>query len=175
MSADKVNPKEIRIRLYSKKDKLKNLDFTENDHTDPLEIDNFVKTKSDFYHSNKLTSMWSVRYQGNLVGFFAMSMNALATDNMQEGDRIKKATTKRYPAILLGQMGIDKKFRNRDLGYWVCQHCIGLGRKITPKIACKVIMLHTNADKAGYYENKLGFQRTTQKTAGKITLYKRIW
>lgn len=175
MSSQKVDQKLIKIRTYSSKDKLKKLDFTEDDNTDPLDIADFIKTKSDIYHSSRLTSMWSVIYRGKLVGFFAISMNALATDNMHEGDRIKKITTKRYPAILLGQMGIDKKFRNRDLGYWVCQHCIGLGRRITPKVACKVIMLHTNEDKSGYYEKKLGFKRTIQKTSGRITMYKRIW
>jgi Acetyltransferase (GNAT) family len=175
LSKEKVDPKKICIRQFSSTDHLHKLDFREENNTDPLGVHDFIKAKAMSYHSNHLTSLWSVRYEGKLVGYFTISMNALGTDSIQEEDRVKKATTNRYPAMLIGQMGVDKNFRCRNIGYWICQYCIGLARKITPKIACKVIILHTNEEKSRFYKEKIGFERTTQGTTGKITMYKRVW
>lgn len=173
MSID-VDPYRVTINVISNDDNIKGLDFTEDDKSDPLLVQDFIKNKSEIYQKNNLTSLWAVKYDNVLVGFFALSMNSLKKDSMEEDDKVPKATTKRYPAMYLGQMGIDKKFRGRKLGHWICQYCVGLARQIQPRIACKVILLQTDDVRSKFYE-KEGFKKTREKTQdAKIWMYKRV-
>ena len=73
----KVNSKKLAVSPLSDNDDLLSLDFTEVDGSDPLEVDKFLHEKASVYHKNKLGTVWSVRYEDELVGFFSLSMFAI--------------------------------------------------------------------------------------------------
>ena len=56
-------------------------------------------------------------------------------------------------------MGVDKNSQGQGLGQLICDFCIGRALTLSKQIACRYIVLDTNEDKAGYYENKCGFKK----------------
>lgn len=72
-------------------------------------------------------------------------------------------------------MGIDKKYRNRNVGYWICEYCVGLAQEVNKKVACALIILQTNKDKMSFYQRKCGFKhREKERYEGLIWMYRKL-
>ena len=104
------------IREYGKGDDITKLDFRDIDGLDPLSVDDFFKTKALLYRDSDLCSIFVVLYENELVGCFTLSMNGIHRKYFSDNELVSKASTSTYPCVLLGNMGIDKQFRNKGLG-----------------------------------------------------------
>lgn len=167
-----IDPDKLDFSRFSPSDDYSGKDFTEDDGTDPLGVDQFIRTKASVYDSSDLSRVYTVRYDGEIVGFFAASMSAIEIKRLSPSDVVDGASTKYYPALLLGQMGVDKKHRGKKIGYWICMYSMGLAIEVNPKVACTAVCLETN--KVDYYA-KCGFSYSgTQKGKAKVWMYRRI-
>jgi len=151
------------------------LDFRENDNSDPLGVHDFANTKALAYHYNKISTVRIVKSGGKIVAYFAVSMSAINITKLSENEKVNQATPITYPAVLLGQLGVDKGHRGKGIGQQICTFCIGLAQEVSDKIACRYIILQTNVQKTALYE-KMGFIKSPKKPDGnnKIWMYMRI-
>ncbi len=171
----KVDPEKLSFDLFSTSDNFSTLDFTEDDGKDPLGIDDFIKNRVQDYLPNKLASIWTVRYESVIVAYFTTSMFAIGVKQLFDDEHVKEVPIVSYPAVLLGRMGVHKKERGRDIGYWICQFCTGLAQEIGKRIACRYIVLQTIKTKSTYYEKKCMFHQTKRvNPEGKIWMYRRL-
>lgn len=166
---EKINPDDLDIDVVSVGDDIAVLDCTEPDGTDPLGVQDFLKTKALIYSKNNLSSLWRVKYKEKIVAFFTLSMSSIGLDEVPHSRQVKEMTA-RYPALLIGQMGVDKKYRGRKIGDAICKHCIGLARKFNERVACTCITLQTTEDKASYYQQYF-FETTRKLRNGQIAMY----
>lgn len=172
----KVDQTKLTFSPLSDNDNLRFLDFTKEDGSDPLGVDNFAKEKAVSYHNNKLSTVWVVRYENELVAFFSLSMFAIEIGKLAEVEKVVGATPRSYPAILLGQMGVDKRHRGLDIGYWICEFCLGLAQEMGRRIACRYVVLQTNKCLLSFYQDKAGFIPSETITPdGRIWMYRRIF
>ena len=80
-----------------------------------------------------------------------------------------------YPALLLGQMGIDKKFRGLGLGQYICKYCRGLGQRLNNNAACAFLILQTSKEMAEkYYEPKCNFN-WKKSNKEKVWMYRKLF
>ncbi len=171
-----ANPTDITIREYQEDDDLTQLDLTDADGSDPLFVDKFFHTKAITYQNNRLCSIWSVLYDDQLVGCFTLTMHSIINNKLEETEMIDEAShVISYPSILLGQIGVDKQFRNKGIGSSIIQHVTGLSRQLVRKIACRYIVLQTSQDKINLYI-KLEFKQSPKNSGNKrlIWMYKRL-
>lgn len=154
---------------------LSGLDFTEPDNTDPLGVDEFAKKKALFYHDGKLSTVRVVKYKDETVGFFAVSMFAISVQQLARDERMVEATPVRYPAMLLGQLGVDKKHRGKGIAKEMLKFCFGLAREAGEDVACRYIVLQTGVDKTRLYENFDFVQSPKKPEGGKIWMYTKIF
>lgn len=61
--------------------------------------------------------------------------------------------------MLLGRMGVDKKFRKKGIGSSICKFCQGLADVVSESVACMYIMLHPTLNKILFYQ-RLGFVKS---------------
>ena len=165
----KINPDDLDIDIVSGKDDISILDCTEQDGTDTLGVQDFLKRKAQIYSKNNLTSLWQVKYEGKIVAFFTLSMSSIGLDDVPRSKQVK-GMTGRYPALLIGQMGVDKNYRGRKIGDTICKHCIGLARKFNERVACACIILQTTHDKVPYYQQYF-FETTRKLKNGQFAMY----
>lgn len=137
---------------------LPELDFTEKDGSDPLGIHKFYYDDLQRYQESNLSTVRLVKIGDKIVGYFTVSMNAIELDKLGKDEKVKNTTPRKYPAMLIGRMGIDKKYRRKGIGSEICQFCRGLAIEIGQKVACRYVILHTTDDrnKIRFY-NKSGF------------------
>lgn len=83
-----IDPVRLNFSLLSDKDNFSNLDFTENDGTDPLGVDIFLKQKALEYRKNNLSAIYTVRVDGELAAFFALSMFAIQVKELHDKEKI---------------------------------------------------------------------------------------
>jgi GNAT superfamily N-acetyltransferase len=164
----------LEYLLYRKNVIIPKLDLTEDDGSDPLEINRFFHSDLEKYHNNKLSTVRLVKIDGKVVGYFTVSMNAIELSVLGKDEKVSGTSTKKYPAMLLGRMGVDKKYRKKGIGGLICKFCQGLADVIGESVACRYIMLHTTLNKVQFYQ-KLGFvQSANPPKKGIVSMYMRI-
>ena len=122
----------------------------------------------------QISTVYAVKYEGKPIAYFTLSMAAVKVKILQEVDVFREIEFKTYPAMLVGHMGVDKKYRNKKIGSSILRHCLGLAQKLNEDIACSLIVLHTIRQKIPYYKDKCGFKYTDQEGKGLLTMYRRI-
>lgn len=157
-------------------DDFSKLDFTEDDGSDPLGFDDFIRNRVTLYLSNNLCVAYTVRYEGQIVAYFTASMSVIETKRLVDEDRISGIGILSYPALLLGQLAVDKKYRGQGIGYWICEFCTGLAQEMNKRVGCALVILQTNKDELDYYKKKCGFKHSEkQSKEGKVWMYKRLF
>lgn len=156
-------------------EKLPVLDFTESDKTDPLKINEFYKKDLQNYNKAKLSTVWTVKEDGKVAAYFTTSMNAIELDILSQDEKVRNTTPRKYPAMLLGRMGVDKKHRRNGLGKAICRFCRGLAIDTSDRIACRYVILQTTLDKVDFYE-QTGFVKSKKSPRnGVVWMYRRLF
>lgn len=165
---------ELDYDIISSNDNLSILDFTESNGTDPLGVDEFARTKATKYHKNKISTVRVVRDKKEIVAYFTVSMSAISVDILASEEKVEGVTSIRYPAMLLGQLGVDKKYRGKGIGSEICNFCLGLADVLGKQIACRYVILQTSITRTTLYE-KFEFRMSPKSPAGKkIWMYRRL-
>lgn len=124
------------------------------------------------YQENNLSTVRLIKADDRFVGYFTVSMNAIELDKLNKDEKVRNTTPKKYPAMLIGRMGIDKKYRGKGIGSDVCLFCRGLAIEIGKKVACRYVVLQTMVKHSGFYK-KSGFIKTDVVKNGVVWMYVR--
>ena len=171
----KISINKLTFKLLVDSDELSKLDCTELDGTDPLEVNDFIHKHAKTAHNAKLTAVYVVRYNRKIISCFTVSMFVIKARRLSESEQIKSSPINSYPAILLGQMCVDKKYRSRDIGKHMCTFALGIASNVSKRVGCMCLVLHTNEEKSKYYEEKCGFTQAKINPEDRtIWMYRRI-
>lgn len=150
------------------------LDFTEDDGSDPLDIHKFYFNDLARYQESKLSIARFVKYKGAVAGYFTVSMNAIELERLGRDEKVRGATPRKYPAMLIGRMGVDKKYRGLGIGSNICLFCRGLAIEASRDIGCRYVMLHTTEARVPFYRRS-GFVRSENpQRKGTVSMYVRV-
>ncbi len=116
-------------------DDLSHLDCRELDGSDPLGVHEFIHKHASKLHAANLTRIYVVRYDNQIVAAFSLSMFMIKSQRLADEEQIKDSPVKTYPAVLLGQMCVNIKYRDLDIGKHICKFSLGLASNISKRIA----------------------------------------
>ena len=171
-----IKSSNIIIRRYHKGDELAKLDLTDADGIDPLHVAEFFRIKATTYQNSRLCSIWSVFYNDVLVGCFTLTMSTIRKTKLEETEVVDKAPTLySYPAVLLGQIGVDKKFRGMGIGSIIIKFATGLSRKLGNEIACRYLILQTSKNKIRLYASHQFYKETADLNNNRVWMYRKLY
>lgn len=150
------------------------LDCTEDDGSDPLDVQRFVRENARIFQGANLTTVYIVKYEQEIVACFSASMSAINVERLSKDEKVQEAEFKSYPAMLLGQMCVDKKYRRHKIGLYLCKFAVGLAQELSNRVACRYVILHTSRDKVRFYERNEFILAETQPIDGKLLMCRRI-
>ncbi len=154
--------------------KIPKMDFTEENGKDPMNIQEFYNKELKKYEKNNLSKIRLLKKDGEFVGYFAVSMNGIELEKLSGDEKVKGTTPRRYPAILIGRMGVNKGQRGNGVGRFICDFCRGLAIEMSDKVACRYLILQTTKEKIPFYE-KCHFVKSSKKPSnGLYWMYGRI-
>lgn len=172
--ADPIDANKLEFGIYSPLEDFSNLNFTNRDGSDPLDVDAFIHGNPQDYVENNISAIYTVRYEHNLVGFFTLSMSNIGKGKLQS-DGLFSIPYSDYPALLLGQLGVERNYQGRGIGQNICKFCRGIGQDLNERAACAFLILRTTVELAKrYYEPKCKF-KWKPKQEGKTWMYYRLF
>jgi predicted GNAT family N-acyltransferase len=92
-----------------------------------------------------------------LAGYVTLAMSSISIKQtrLRLGFFDKKV---RYPALLLGRVGVSNNFRKRNVGRCMCLWSIGLAKKLSTDVGCRFVVLLTQSEHRVTFYKKCGFE-----------------
>jgi hypothetical protein len=151
MSSSKVDLDQLIVRSLDEQADVSQFDCGLDD---VLGIDEFIHKEAMQYQNDSMGITYLFYHQNVLVGYVTVAMYAIEVKET----RLRMVTSeKRYPALLLGRLGVHNGYRHRHVGLSICLWTIGLAKELSRKIGCRFVVLLTSPTKVGFYQ-KCGFE-----------------
>ncbi|MBA3749822.1 MAG: hypothetical protein H0X03_02815 [Nitrosopumilus sp.] len=168
-----LDPNKLKFKTYDPTiDSLSDLDFSQNDGSDPLLVDQYVKCNLSKGIVRDNYKIYIVKYEGSIIAFFTLSMSVICSNNLCDDEKDLKNFI--YPALLMGKIGIDKKYRCFKIGNYICLYCLGLAQKTNEKIACSFFVFRTTQSLAEKIYGPKYYFRWRNTSSKIVRVYRRI-
>ncbi len=170
-----IEPGKLKFKIYDPRiDTLSELDFTQNDGSDPLMVEQFAKNNL-LKESENATydKIYVVKWEEKIIAFFTLNMTVICFNDLSDDDQDELKDVI-YPALFMDKIGIDKKYRCFKIGKYICLFCLGLAQKTHEKLDCVFFIFKTTKSLAEkIYGPKYYFRwkSTDNKT---IWIYRRV-
>ena len=175
MQEKSLDTDNLDFSFYDSLDNFSDLNFRDDDDSDPLKVDEFIHDNPKQYIDNHVSTIFTVRYHNQIIAFFTISMSSIGKKDMEFDDKINNIPFHSYPALLLGQIGVDKKYRGQGIGQSICKYCRGLGQQLNENVACAFLILQTTKGLAEqYYESKCDF-KWKKSNKERVWMYRKLF
>lgn len=119
------------------------------------------KPLADFFNKRaksciegKVTTIRTIYDDENkFIGYYVLSMSYIEAEDLYDEKRV---ATFPHPALKLGRLLIDKKYRGQRIGIAAITHIVMLAKKLNDFVVCRFIILDSKPWVVGFYE-KMGF------------------
>ena len=151
MSSSKVDLQQLTVKTLDGQVDVSHFDCSTDD---VLGINEFIHKEAMKYQNDSMGITYLFYYQTVLVGYVTVAMYAIEVRET----RLRMVTNeKRYPALLLGRLGVHNDHRGRHVGLCICLWTIGLAKEMARRVGCRFVVLLTSPMKVGFYQ-KCGFE-----------------
>jgi hypothetical protein len=168
-----IDPNKLKFKIYDPTmDNLSDLDFTQNDGSDPLLVEQYIKSNLLRGIKNENVKIYVVKYEDIAIAFFTLSISVICRNNLCTDENGLKDFI--YPALLMGKIGIDKKYRCFNIGKYICLFCLGLAQITNEKIACTFFVFKTTKSLAEKIYGPKYYFRWKNTDSKIVWVYRRI-
>jgi GNAT superfamily N-acetyltransferase len=147
-------------------------------------IDWYLREVALDHHNRGITSVFCWLLGNTLVGYATTSMNILDMKDYPATERECRGLAdilqikggklcKRFPALLIGMLGVSIDHRRKGLGDEMVSFAIGQARSTSADVACRFVTVDaTDTEAATLLYEKNGFVRAHgQNNRGKVAMY----
>jgi len=150
MSSTKFDLQQLNVRQLEEQTDISGFDCSKED---VLGLNEFIHKEAKQYQKNCMGSTYLFHFQSVFVGYVTVAMYAIEVKET----RLRIVTNeKRYPALLLGRLGVHNDYRKRNIGRSICLWTIGLATEFSKKVGCRFVIVLTSPEIISFYE-KCGF------------------
>jgi ribosomal protein S18 acetylase RimI-like enzyme len=139
---------------------------------------------NDFIHKEKEALLFQKERQGitylffyneKIVGYVTLAMSSILAERIDRRYR-KPVPLRFYPSLLIGRLAVDNNQREKGIGRYICDWCIGLAIKFSSEVGCRYVILETKQSKIGFYRKcKFKKGKELEDERGRLTwMYQRI-
>ena len=126
-------------------------------YEDTMGLNEFYHKEALNYQKERCGKTFIFFYDDKTIGFITMSMNAIERNQIKEKNGKLPFRLREYPAVLIGRIAVDNKWRSMHIGEHICKWAIGYSIYLSDLIGCRYIILQTDEIHKGFYE-KLKFK-----------------
>jgi hypothetical protein len=153
MTLQKLVSTDFEIKKLDETDDLSVFDCSENDD---LGLDEFLHDQAQMYQNEKMGITY-LFYKGNqIAGYITVAMGSINVKKTEVD--IPDFEKRRYPALLLGRVGVHNSFRRRSVGKCMCLWCVGLAQQLSFELGCRFIVLATQGESRVKFYKECGFR-----------------
>jgi len=170
-----VAPTDLAFRKVEPDDDLSNLDFTQEDNTDEAGLVEFITREALDYQNERLGITYVFFYRLSPIAFVTLSMADIPVKEMTQDEKVDAAEQLReYSCLLVGRLGVDKTFRERHVGSYICDWVTEKARRLSEDVGCRYIVARAVKESVGFY-SKCRFQCNMEHLGKpRVWMYKRL-
>lgn len=101
-----------------------------------------------------------------IIGYYTLSMSAIAPKELPDKSGINK-----IPAVLLGRLAVDKRYRGQNIGVRLLFHAQRTALLLSQKVGIHALIVDALNEQAAAFYRKYDFE---ELTTGPLHLYKTI-
>lgn len=154
----KLDLSKARIAKLTKR----NIKLAKNFDCGDDDLNEFLKEDSLDHAKSKIAVTYLFLYEDALLGFFCVGMHTIKPD--ETALEVLKERGKNYPllpAILIGRLGVDKRYWGRGVGTGIIKVVLGLALKASRRMGCRFIVVDAYHNVVDFYK-KNGFKILTK-------------
>ncbi len=173
MSSDNIDFDNISQLKLSPADDLSSFNCTRDDD---LGCDEFIHEEAKLYQVERQGITYLFYYQGVTIGFVTLAMSSIPAERL-ERKFTKKVHLRFYPSLLVGRLAVANDLRDRGIGDFLCNWCIGFADQLSEQVGCRYVVLNTTPGKRCQYYLNRGFHlaKTAEGDAARLVwLYFRL-
>lgn len=134
------------------------------------EIDQYFEDAFEI-ESDNLSTFYVGIINSVVVGYYAIAMTNFRYDY--------KGSERKWPALLIGQIGVDERYQGFGIGSELLNHAMEIAKTLSKEVGCKFLYLETyNEENVPFYQkNKfIELKRTyiKEKKQERISFFKLI-
>jgi GNAT superfamily N-acetyltransferase len=147
-------PEKIHYQILRKDTDISRFNCSDRDKTG---VNEFIHKEAIKYQQEKMGITYLFFYKTEVIAYVTVSMTCIDSREAPDTDTLKWFEKKKPPAMLIGQLGVDNKWRKKGIGSYLCDWCYGLALEISNEVGCRYLTLHTEKELIQFYE-KNGFK-----------------
>ena len=121
-------------------------------------VDSWVRDHSASARKRGSAVVYVVYHESDMAGFYTLSSHSVSRADVCGGWFARNAPAQ-VPAVLLGMMGVDERFKGRGLGASLLRDAIQNALKVAAIAGARALIVEpANEDAASFYEH-FGFSR----------------
>lgn len=120
-------------------------------------IDDWVQNRAKSAEKNGSAVVYVSTCEGKVAGIYSLSAHSVLRDDIQ-GGWLKRNSPESIPAVLLGMLGVDKRYQNMHLGSSLLGDAIRRSMGVSQSIGAKALLVDPVGEKARDFYAKYGFK-----------------
>jgi len=96
---------------------------------------------------------------GGIVGYYTLSTFSIVPTSLPQGMAKKLPTYEAFPAILLGRLAVDRRYRGQGFGEILLVDALRRSLESTRQVAAMAVIVDAKDDAARAFYERYGFMR----------------
>ena len=138
---------ELTYEILTDQHDLSTFDCSEQDD---MGLNEFIHQEAIGFQREKMGITYLFYYHQTIVGFATLAMAQIEI-KLTKITLPFKTTVKDYPALMVGRLATDNRYRGMHVGKNICLWCMSKGRQLSQEIGCKLIIILTKEGKQNFY------------------------
>lgn len=132
-------------------------------------VDNWVRSHSATARKRGSAVVYAVYCDGAVAGFYTLSTHSVARTDVR-GGWFSRNAPEQVPAVLLGMMGVDRRFKGLGLGASLLQDAIKNAMKVAELAGARALIVDPTGPSAAAFYEHFGFAKLpgTERMALKL-------
>lgn len=128
--------------------------------SDPQDLRDFLVDDAARYVTNRLAQVYLGWEEDTLIGFFSLScglvrFEELSKETRSSSDLRPAGDEKAVPAILLGRLAVDERYRKQGRGIWLFDQAVSIAKfSVAPHVGCRFLVVDAYYERIEWYEKR---------------------
>jgi GNAT superfamily N-acetyltransferase len=171
-----INPEDLSYQRIFDTFDTNTLDCTEDDKlTDSQGVHDYLCNHALADQEHNLSVTYLVSYESQVVAYCSVTPSLLPFEKAKEKKPDTRAEIRNYPALMITNLGTDKKSRGKGIASGMLEHCFGLAAHLSDLAGCRYVMLYSTKAVTFYSEKNITiykfYEALEKKDGNKLMLY----
>lgn len=134
------------------------------------DLNEFLKKDSLEQMAKQLNVTYLCKYNNKIIAFFTLSSDSIKIN--RDDKHIVGINYSEYPALKLGRLGVDKRFRQRGLGTQILLLVVGCLFKLSKRVGMRFISVNAYKKSVNFYRKNNFVELEREKSVNQhVSMY----